>query len=160
MKYLLIIACIFLVACVNSEQANDYNTKTEKIEIEFDSLRAAAVGADSYGMKTYVLAFLKRGPNPAIDSIEAIRLQSAHMANIGRLSKEGKLILAGPFYGKDSLRGIYLFNTESLDSAKAWTESDPAIQQGSLQMDLKLWYGSAALMEVNKIHKKIAKETF
>ncbi len=82
------------------------------------------------------------------------------MANIGRLAEEGKLILAGPFYGKDSLRGIYIFDTKSIDSAKAWTNSDPAIQQGSLEMELKLWYGSAALMEVNEIHESITKEKF
>lgn len=162
MKYLFILSSLFLFACSNPD-IKDSETQTDTIESpetenQYDSLKAAAVGADKYGMKTYVFAFLKRGPNPSKDSIEAIRLQSAHMANINRLADEGKLVLAGPFYGNDSLRGIYLFDTKSLDSAKAWTETDPAIQQGSLEMELKLWYGSAALMEVNKIHYEVAKE--
>lgn len=155
MKYLTIILSLFIASCV-SPSANNNEDSTSA----YDSLRAANVGADNYGMKTYVMAFLKRGSNPSIDSIEAIRLQSAHLANIGRLAEEGKLVLAGPFYGKDSLRGIYIFDTKSIDSAKAWTNSDPAIQQGSLEMELKLWYGSAALMEVNEIHKSITKEEF
>lgn len=159
MKYLTIILSLFIASCV-APSANEVIENNEDSTTAYDSLRAANVGADNYGMKTYVMAFLKRGSNPSIDSMEAIRLQSAHLANIGRLAEEGKLVLAGPFYGKDSLRGIYIFDTKSIDSAKAWTNSDPAIQQGSLEMELKLWYGSAALMEVNEIHESITKEKF
>jgi uncharacterized protein YciI len=158
MKHLILLISIILVACNTNpiESSED----EEIIKERFDSIRANKIGADLYGMKTYVIAFLKRGSTPSTDSIESARLQAAHMANINRLAKAGKLVLAGPFYGKDSLRGIYIFDTDKIDSAKKWTQSDPAIQQGSLKMDLKLWYGSAALMEVNEIHNKIAKEIF
>ena len=75
---------------------------------------------------------MKTGPNPAEDSAHAVELQAAHMGNIGRLAEEGKLVLAGPFYGeeKGDYRGIYIFDTPSLDSARAYTESDPAVQYG------------------------------
>ena len=43
------------------------------------------------------------------------------------------------------------------EEAEALTNTDPAIQAGSLVMELIPWYGSAALMEVNEIHGKIAK---
>ena len=57
----------------------------------------------------------------------------------------------------DDLRGIYIFNVETIEEAEKLTKSDPAIQAGSLTMELKEWYGSAALMLVNDLHKKIAK---
>lgn len=35
----------------------------------YDSVQAAAWGADQYGMKQYVLVFLKAGPNRSQDSV-------------------------------------------------------------------------------------------
>jgi uncharacterized protein YciI len=79
--------------------------------------------------------------------------------NITRLAEEGKLVLAGPFYGNDDdLRGIYIFDVSTLEEARELTETDPAIQAGTLKMELRLWYGSAALMKVNELHTKLAKK--
>ena len=124
-------------------------------EIAYDSLLAQQYGADEYGMKKYVVAFLKRGPNRSKDSTEAAQLQKAHLENINRLAKEGKLLLAGPFFGDGELRGIYIFDVQSIDEAKKLTETDPAIQKGSLVMELHEWYGSAAVMAIPEIHKKL-----
>ena len=114
--------------------------------------------ADQYGMKQYVMAFLKAGPNRTNDKEKALALQKAHLENIGRMAEEGKLVLAGPFLDGGELRGIYVFDVKTVEEAQALTESDPAIQAGSLTMELHLWYGSAALKKVNNIHKTIAKE--
>lgn len=156
-----------LVACVsyqNDEQEtavtdNNIEATEENNENSFDSTLAQKLGADQYGMKPYIMAFLKTGPNAPKDSLHAIELQNAHMSNIGRLAEAGKLVLAGPFYGdqKGDFRGIYIFNTDNIDSAKAYTESDPAIKYGSLKMELINWYGSAAVMGINEVHSKIAK---
>lgn len=129
----------------------------ESNEIFYDSILAQNLGADDYGMRQYVMAFLKRGPNRSQDSSEAANLQKAHMENISRLAEEGKLVLAGPFLDDGQLRGIYIFNVSTVEEAKALTETDPAIQQGRLIMELHPWYGSAALMQVNELHNKIAK---
>ena len=123
----------------------------------FDEKLANELGADNYGMKRYVMAFLKKGPNRTKDSIKAANLQMAHMSNIKRLAEEGKLALAGPFLDDGELRGIYIFNVETVDEAKKLTETDPSIQAGSLVMELHPWYGSAALGLVNEYHIKIAK---
>lgn len=126
-------------------------------EITFDSVKAAEYGADQYGMRKYVMAFLNKGPNRDLEPEKAAELQRAHLENIGKLAEEGKLVLAGPFFGDGDLRGIYVFAVESIAEAEALTNSDPAIQEGSLTMDLKEWYGSAALMAVNDIHTEISK---
>ena len=129
-------------------------------EMKFDSTLAKKFGADDYGMKKYVIAFLKRGPNRDMPKEEADKLQAAHMANISKLADEGKLLLAGPFFGDGDLRGIYIFDVQTLEEAEALTKTDPAIQQGSLIMELKEWYGSAAVMGIPDLHKKVQKIDF
>ena len=148
--------CIMLSSC-NQKPAEKPAQTIDEEAIVFDSLRAAKAGADDYGMKQYVMAFLKRGPNRDRSKEEAEKLQRAHMDNIGRLAEEGKLVLAGPFLKDGDLRGIYIFDVKTEEEAKILVETDPAIKAGSLVMELVPWYGSAALMEVGEIHKRIAK---
>ena len=121
----------------------------------YDAALAGKLKADQYGMRTYVMAFLKAGPNRNRSREDAQELQQAHMANINRLAGEGKLVLAGPFADDGPLRGIYIFDVATVAEAEALTKTDPAIQAGSLVMELHPWYGSAALMMVNEVHAKI-----
>ena len=157
----IIFAVLFLFSC-NSEQNHkkQLNTNTENsTEPVYDSINAIKYGADEYGMKKYVMAFLKRGPNRDFDSAKKAELQMAHLNNIDKLANEGKLVLAGPFFGNDDLRGIYIFNVKTIEEAEKLTNTDPAIQAGSLVMELKEWYGTAALMPVNDIHKTLMKKS-
>ena len=123
-------------------------------------LLAQHLGADNYGMQQYVIDFLKEGPNRSQDEETAAKLQTAHLKNIQRLAAEGKLLLAGPFLDNGNVRGIYIFNVPTLDEAEKLTQTDPAIQAGSLVMELHLWYGSAALQQINELHNAIAKDKF
>lgn len=126
--------------------------------VQYDSVRAKEYGADVYGMKKYVMAFLKRGPNRDLDSAEAASLQIAHLKNIQKMAEMGKLVLAGPFFGDGDLRGIYIFNVARIEEAEELTGTDPAILAGSLVMELKEWYGSAGLLAVNEVHKTLSKK--
>ncbi|WP_425635902.1 YciI family protein [Algoriphagus yeomjeoni] len=125
---------------------------------KYDEALATEVGADEYGMKKYVIAFLYRGDRVQ-DYTEEQRteIQAGHMANINRLAKEEKMVMAGPFFGNEELRGLFFFAVESLEEAQELTASDPAIKAGVLKMDLKEWYGSAALMMMGDLHSKVAK---
>ena len=157
---ILVSGSVFLALSGCGEQAAS-PTDLEQIgtvELRFDSVLAAELKADQYGMGRYVMAFLKSGPNPSADSAEAAELQQAHLANIRRMAEEGELILAGPFMDRGEVRGIYIFDVGSLEEARALTETDPAIQAGALEMELRPWYGSAALRKVNEIHGRIALE--
>ncbi|HKL52013.1 MAG TPA: YciI family protein [Wenzhouxiangellaceae bacterium] len=124
---------------------------------EFDPELAAELEADKFGMRRYVMAFLKSGPNRPEDPEKAQALQRAHLENIRRMAEEGKLVLAGPFMDRGEIRGIYVFAVDSVEEAEALTATDPAVQAGSLVMELHPWYGSAALMKVNDIHARVAK---
>ncbi len=127
--------------------------------VQYDSTLARKLKADDYGMKKYVMAFLKRGPNRSQDSITAAQIQSAHLKNIERMAEEGVLVLAGPFLDNSEVRGIYVFNVESVEEARVLTETDPAVQAGRLIMELHPWYGSAALQELNAIGRRLQKKS-
>ena len=72
----------------------------------------------------------------------------------------GTLTIAGPFLDDGEIRGIYIFNVETIEEAEKLTNTNPAIQQGVFAMELHEWYGSAGLMAVNKLHKTLAKKSF
>lgn len=139
---------------------NNKVTSGDQIQTTYDSTLAASWGGDEHGMKSYVLVLLKRGPNRSQDSIKRAELQAAHMANISRLAKEGKLLVAGPMFDTGAIRGIYLFDVRNVEEAKKLTETDPAIQAGSLIMEMHPWYGSAAMMEIPKLHPRGVKKGF
>lgn len=124
----------------------------------YDAELAKQLGADEYGMHRYVMALLKAGPNRERDKETAAALQRAHMANIQRLADEGVLVLAGPFFDGGELRGIYVFDVDTVEEARKLTETDPAVKAGSLVMELHPWYGSAAIKSINDLHKRIAKQ--
>jgi uncharacterized protein YciI len=134
------------------------NTKPSK----FDAELAKKLGADKYGMKSYVLAILKTGPKDAeIKGKERDEMFKGHFDNIKRLAAEGKLAVAGPF-GKNDIqfRGLFILNAATIEEAKKLTDTDPVIKAGMMIVELVPWYGSAALMETIKIHEKIAETSF
>jgi len=149
-----LLICLFCSVIYINVQAQEEHT------VAYDSTLAVKYGADDYGMKTYVMAFLKKGTNRNLPKEEADKLQQAHMENISRLAEEGKLLLAGPFYGDGDLRGIYIFDVDSIEEAQALTVTDPAIKAGSLTMELIKWYGSAAVSAIPTLHDKVAKVRF
>ena len=79
------------------------------------------------------------------------------MDNISRMVEEGTLVLAGPFGGDGDIRGIYVFDVPTVEEARKLTETDPAIQAGSLVMELIPWYGSATLPLIKDWHGRVAK---
>lgn len=148
-KAILTLLCIIGFAVVSSAQD------------QFDPALATKLGADEYGMRKYVMAFLLRGDKVSEYTAEQrSEIQAGHMANIGKMAEMGKLIVAGPFFGTDELRGIYIFDVQTLEEAKTLTETDPAIIAGVLKMDLKEWYGSAALMLLPEFYPKVTKTNF
>jgi len=157
----LVLLLIFTIVSCNRAEQIDVSTdlNQEQAEPIYDEKLASELGADNYGMKQYVIAFLKAGPNRDMDEDEAIKIQRAHLDNIRRMAESGDLVLAGPFMDDGEIRGIYLFNVSTIEEARSLTETDPAIEAGRLQMELHPWYGSAALLKVNEIHASISKES-
>lgn len=111
-------------------------------------------------MKTYVMAILKTGTAKDYSRTKQDSIFKGHMANITRLVKEGKLIVAGPFdQNNKNYRGIFIFDVATIEEAKKLVDTDPVIQSRLMDVDLFIWYGSAALKETVKIHHLIEKHS-
>lgn len=132
--------------------------KTEKAK--FNQELATSLGADQYGMKAYTIVMLTTGSTKIEDKAQMSTLMKGHMANIGKLADEGKIIVAGPFLekNKENYRGMFIFNTKSKEEAEQWVKTDPAVQAGVFSYEIFPWYGSAALTLYLKHHEEISKE--
>lgn len=150
------IASVF--AALVCSQAGAERIVESESEQSFNAELAAELGADAYGMRRFVLVLLKPGPNRDHEPELAAELQRGHMENIRRLAEAGHLVLAGPFLDTAEMSGLFLFAVDTVDKARELTASDPAISAGRLVAEYYPWYGSAALMKVNDIHREIARE--
>lgn len=149
--------CCFLFILFFSAAYSDLKAQSENYDAEL----AKKLKADDLGMKKYVMAFLYSGDHVSeYSKEERAEIQKGHMANITKLADMGKLILAGPFFGTEAMRGIFIFDVTSIEEAESLTNTDPAIKAGVLKMELKEWYGSAALVMIPEIHQKIQKTGF
>jgi len=126
----------------------------------YDPALAHQLGADDYGMKSYMLVLLKTGANTSADETWIQERFRGHMNNIERLVDQGKLIVAGPLGANDhQYRGIFILDQVSTpEAARELLQTDPAIRDGLLDAEIYIWYGSAALplyrAPADKIWKK------
>lgn len=149
MRYLFIVIAFFV--------SNQFTT-AQTVNPDYDSTLAQKLGADDYGMKSYVFVILKTGSNTTTDKAFIDSCFAGHMVNINRLVNEGKLIVAGPF-GKNNnaYRGLFILNVINIEEAQKIVQTDPAINSKLLDADLYSWYGSAALSEYLEAALKIGK---
>lgn len=123
------------VACSNDPKTPEASaTQPEKYDISKDSTVSAGE------MKRYWLVLLQKGPNRNQDSISAEKIQAAHMANINRLAKEGKLVMAGPIGVDNDLRGIFLMNCADSTEVENFVRTDSAVITGRLIMKYYPWW--------------------
>jgi uncharacterized protein YciI len=74
------------------------------------------------------------------DSISAEKIQAAHIANIQRLAKQGKIIMAGPIGIEDDLRGIFLMDCQDSAEVAKFVNTDTAVITGRLRMEYYPWW--------------------
>ena len=93
-------------------------------------------------MKQYYFVMLTKGPRRAeiTDTARINELQRGHMANIDRLAKEGKIIVAGPFGDDGNWRGIFVFDCETQDEVEKHLKTDPAIAAGRMAYEIHPWW--------------------
>jgi uncharacterized protein YciI len=102
---------------------------------------------DPYGMRVWQLAMLKRGP--AYETLKGDARTNAmrgHFANMKRLTRLGKLRLAGPLEipkgaPKDAYAGLFLLDVKTREEALQICKSDPSIKAGVFAVDVLTWYG-------------------
>jgi len=111
--------------------------------------QTAAAPAQQTEMRMYYMVFLRRGPAwTAAPTPDATAVSRAHRANIDRLSKEGLMVVAGPFEGTSgdrALAGIFILRVASMEAAKAAVDTDPAVKAGRFVYEIVPWWGPATL---------------
>ncbi len=127
---------------------------------KFNQKLADSLGADNYGMKSYVIVILKTGKANITDKEELNKHFRGHMENIQNLAKSGKLIVAGPFSEKNeqNYRGIFIFDAKTKEEAEILVKTDPAVVAGVFDYEIYPWYGSAALPLYLKYNDEIVWE--
>lgn len=149
MRIAVLALCSLLLACATTPAAPPASTG-------YDAPLAQRLGADERGMRPYVLVILKTGPATNLSDEERTRLFNGHMANINRLAEEGLLVVAGPLGPNErQYRGIFIFAVSRVEEAVALVATDPAVEAGVFAYEAYPWYGSAALMELPAIHKRL-----
>jgi len=166
-KFLVLLSlCSLLSSCVITKGKDGEpgkpgkNASNTTSSTTFNQELATKLGADKYGMKPYVIVMLTTGSAKVEDKTKMGELMKGHLANIRKLSDEGKIVVAGPFLekSKEDYRGMFIFNTQSKEEAEQWVKTDPAVMAGVFSYEIFPWYGSAALPMYLKYHKEIAKE--
>lgn len=153
-----------LISCSIQTKAQDgkpgKNGTSSNSKLSFNQKLADSLGADKYGMKAYTIVMLTTGSAKIDDKEKKAELMKGHMENIGKLAKEGKIIVAGPFLekNKENYRGMFIFNTKSKEEAESWVKTDSAVAAGIFSYEIFPWYGSAALPLYLKHHDEISKE--
>ncbi|TAL46122.1 MAG: hypothetical protein EPN92_06640 [Chitinophagaceae bacterium] len=124
----LVFICLF--ACNNKQETSINAIKTvEKYDFSKDT------SVYSGEMKRYWLVLLKKGPNRTHDSVSAAKIQAGHMANINRLAKEGKIIMAEPMGYDGDLRGIFIMDCKDSTEVETFVNTDTAVITGRLKME-------------------------
>lgn len=159
MNFIATAACAIALA-IAAPNAFAQDAATKPAKPAFDAELAKKTGADENGMRRYVLVILKTGPTRMPDGDARKAMFAGHMTNIQRLSKEGKLALAGPFMGDaNGWRGLFVLAVDDFEAAKALVATDPVIANGEMVAEYHTWYGSAATMLVGEFHEKVAKKS-
>ena len=91
-------------------------------------------------MQKYFIVFLKSGPERSQNSEEAARLQQQHLQYLGNLYEEGMIVLNGPTGDDGDIRGFSVYSTATIEEAERLASSDPMVQAGRLEVEVKPWW--------------------
>lgn len=155
----LVLAALLMVPLAGANPGEPPARTTEAVggATGFDPALAKRLGADERGMRAYVLVILKTGPTPVKDAERRKAMFAGHFANMDRLVKEGRLVMAGPFSSDPAgWRGLFLLAVDDLDEARRLTETDPVIVNGEMVAEYHRWYGSAGAMMLPELHERVA----
>jgi len=100
-------------------------------------------------LEEFELVVLRRPAQPAsYDEETTDRIQREHRAYLARLRDSGHVVVNGPVVDQpdDSLRGLVILRTGSLDQARQLMDADPAVRAGRLEAEIMHWRCPPGLM--------------
>lgn len=107
---------------------------------QVETAAEAAPADDKPKIEQYFFVMLQTG-KAKVDSAARARLFAGHMANMQTLHEEGVLKVAGPFAKNDrEWRGIFILDCKSIEDARKYCDTDPAVKAGLLEAVIVPWY--------------------
>lgn len=95
-------------------------------------------------MREYFIVLLTHGPNRDQPDSVVQEMQKQHLANIDRMWKEGKAIIAGPF--GDGSGGLIIMTNTDFEEATKLVGRDPMIKAGRLTADIRSWWAEEGIL--------------
>lgn len=89
--------------------------------------------SDAGNARDYVFVFIKTGPTTGLSPQEQQEAFAGHFSNMTRMAEEGQLLIAGPMGSPKSdpaHRGLFVFDTEDMDTGMEWANTDPTTKLG------------------------------
>lgn len=99
-----------------------------------------ASGDTTITLKRYVMCIYTTGSNRDQPQEEAERIQREHLAYQDSLHTAGVILVAGPFGGAGTKRGIVIYDLGNASEAAPYVQRDPAVKAGRLEYELIEWW--------------------
>ncbi len=94
--------------------------------------------APKFELVKYYFVMLMQGPNRTHPDSVAQKIKAGHMANINKMAKDGKLLVAGPFADAKG-GGIFILKVDTIEEGKKLIDDDPAVKEGRLIYEIRPW---------------------
>lgn len=91
-----------------------------------------------YTMIKLPLMILRKTPKAAGGIPDSV-LQ-AHFEHYTKLNAQGKVRIAGPFAGSQTIIGVLMMSAMSLDDAKALMADEPLVRHGYAELEPHIWF--------------------
>jgi len=102
------------------------------------------VVSSAMDVHSYCWGFLNAHPEHAtIPEERAREIQKGHSEHMGRMAAAERLLAAGPLAEPGVLRGLLVYNCESVAQAEEWTNLDPAVVNKRLRVEMYRWMNNA-----------------
>lgn len=97
---------------------------------------------DTILMQQYFIVFLKRGERRSQSEEELDSLQRMHLEHLGRMYLEGYADISGPFGDDGDIRGMTIYNVQTLEMADSLASADPMVKAGRLKIEVHPWWAA------------------
>ena len=91
--------------------------------------------------RQYTIAVLTSGSAAMPPAAELAGLQAAHLRHLFTLKRKGEVLLAGPLAGHPHIRGIVIFATGDVETARRLVAGDPLVSRGLMNADVQPFFG-------------------
>ena len=156
LKLIIVLVLFGLISCKND--VDSQIQKPDSIEKSTKQLKEELISKgfeifdyvdektkDTTLMQQYFIAFLKSGPNRSQSEEEASKLQSAHLAHLGKMYELGYADISGPFGDDGDIRGITIYNVPTFEMADSLANADPMVKAGRLVIEMHPWWAGKGL---------------